>query len=220
MANSSDRLRETVKAEAFLWGAEVAESYYGIAASHMDAQWDTIIQPILAQYSIDYSSIIDFAAGYGRNTRKLLEAGAGHVTMVDVNPECVAHLETHFPRDRTSAVLNDGAGLAGLDTSAFSFLYTFDAMVHFDLEIIISYIPEFARVLRPGAYAFVHHSNYTANPGGDFRENPHWRNFMSAAIFKHVAVRSGFDVIQQETFSWGEPDIDCITVLHRKMPTA
>jgi hypothetical protein len=38
---------------------------------------------------------------------------------------------------------------------------------------------------------------------------------MSAAIFKHIAVRSGFDVIQQKTFSWGEPDIDCITVLQR-----
>ena len=220
MTNSSDRLRETVKAEAFLWGAEVAELYHGIAASHMDAQWDTIIQPILAQYSIDYSSTIDFAAGYGRNTRKLLDAGAEHVTMVDVNPDCVAHLINDFPRDRTTAVLTDGTSLSHLKTAAFTFLYTFDAMVHFDLEIVMSYIPEFARVLRPGAYAFVHHSNYTANPGGDFRENPHWRNFMSAAIFKHIAVRSGFDVIQQETFRWGEPDIDCITVLYRKMPTA
>jgi SAM-dependent methyltransferase len=215
MTNPSDRLLETVQAEAFHWGAETTESYHGAAASHMDQQWKTLIGPILAHYPIDYSRTIDFAAGYGRNTRKLLEAGAGHVTMVDVNPECVAHLETNFPRDRTSVVLNDGAGLVSLDTSAFTFLYTFDSMVHFDLEIVISYIPEFARVLKPGAHAFVHHSNYSANPGGDFRQNPHWRNFMSAAIFKHIAVRSGFDVIQQETFSWGEPDIDCITVLHR-----
>jgi ubiquinone/menaquinone biosynthesis C-methylase UbiE len=215
MTNPSDRLRETVQAEAFHWGAETAVSYHGVAASHMDQQWKTLIEPVLAHYPIDYSRTIDFAAGYGRNTRKLLEAGAAHVTMVDVNPECVAHLETHFPRDRTSAVLNDGAGLAGLDTSAFTFLYTFDAMVHFDLEIVISYIPEFARVLKLGAHAFVHHSNDAANPGGDFRQNPHWRNFMSAAIFKHIAVRSGFDVIRQETFSWGEPDIDCITVLQR-----
>jgi hypothetical protein len=38
---------------------------------------------------------------------------------------------------------------------------------------------------------------------------------MSAAIFKHIAVRFAFDVSRQETFSWGEPDINCITVLHR-----
>jgi SAM-dependent methyltransferase len=215
MTSSSDRLHETVQAEAFHWGAENASSYHGAAARDMDQQWKTLISPILARYPIDYRKTVDFAAGYGRNTRKLLEAGAGHVTMVDVNPECVAQLETCFPRYRTSAVLNDGTGLVGLDTSVFTFLYTFDAMVHFDLEIVMSYVPEFARVLKPGAHAFVHHSNYTANPGGDFRQNPHWRNFMSADIFKHIAVRSGFDVIQQQTFSWGEPDIDCITVLQR-----
>jgi hypothetical protein len=106
-------------------------------------------------------------------------------------------------------------GLASLETAAFTFLYTFDAMVHFDLEIVLSYITEFSRVLEDGAYAFVHHSNYTANPGGDFRDNPHWRNFMSAGIFKHVAVRSGFTVVQQRIFSWGEPDNDCISVLCR-----
>lgn len=72
-------------------------------------------------------------------------------------------------------MLNDGTGLVGLDTSAFTFVYTFDSMVHFDLEIVMSYIPEFARVLKPAAHAFVHHSNYTANPGGDFRQNPHWK---------------------------------------------
>jgi ubiquinone/menaquinone biosynthesis C-methylase UbiE len=215
MGNSSDRLRETVKAEAFHWGAEVAVAYHGRAAFDMDGQWKTLIEPILAQFPIDYNRTIDFAAGYGRNTRKLLEAGAEHVTMVDVNPECIAHLEKHFPHDRTAALLNDGMGLSALETAAFTFLYTFDAMVHFDLEIIIAYITEFSRVLTPGAYAFVHHSNYTANPGGDFRQNPHWRNFMSAGIFKHIAMRSGFDVIQQKMFSWGELPIDCITVLRR-----
>lgn len=217
MTSSPDRLHEIVKAEAFYWGAETAVSYHGTAASDMDAQWETLIKPLLARYPIDYSRTIDFAAGYGRNTRKLLEAGAEHVTMVDVNPDCVQHLEKNFPRDCTTAVSNDGEGLSGLNTEAFTFLYTFDAMVHFDLEIVLSYIPEFARVLKPGAYAFVHHSNYTANPGRDFRENPHWRNFMSAAIFKHIAVRSGFDVAQQEIFNWGDPDIDCITIMRRRV---
>jgi ubiquinone/menaquinone biosynthesis C-methylase UbiE len=215
MTTSSDRLRETVKAEAFHWGAETAVSYHSRAASDMDQQWKTLIEPILAQFPIDYNRTIDFAAGYGRNTRKLLEAGAGHVTMVDVNPDCIAHLEKHFPKDRTAALLNDGMGLSTLETAAFTFLYTFDAMVHFDLEIVIAYITEFSRVLTPGAYAFVHHSNYTANPGGDFRCNPHWRNFMSAGVFKHVASRSGFDVVHQSILSWGEPDNDCITMLRR-----
>lgn len=215
LTKTSNRLLDTVKTDAFHWGAATADSYHGKAASHMEAQWNVLIGPILAKYPINYRRTIDFAAGYGRNTQKLLEAGAEHVTMVDVNPECISQLELRFPRDRTTAILNNGFDLSGLDTSAFTFLYTFDAMVHFDLEIVLSYVDEFARVLEPKSYAFIHHSNYTSNPGGDFRQNPHWRNFMSADIFKHVALRSGFSVDQQTIFSWGEPDNDCITVLRR-----
>ena len=116
MTSSSDRLRKIVAAEAFHWGAETAVSYHGRAASEVDEQWKTIVEPILAQLPIDYSKTIDFAAGYGRNVRKLLEAGAAHVTMVDVNPDCVAHLKKNFPRERTSAHLNDGMTLSALKT--------------------------------------------------------------------------------------------------------
>jgi ubiquinone/menaquinone biosynthesis C-methylase UbiE len=213
---SPSHLSNIVRSESLHWGDDVAASYHGVAETHIDQQWQDLISPILKEYPIDYSKTIDFAAGYGRSTRKFLEHGAAHVTMVDVNPGCIAHVRATFPSDNTTAVLNDGFDLSALETEAFTFLYTFDAMVHFDLEIVLSYIPEFARVLRPGAYAFVHHSNYTANPGGDFRENPHWRNFLSAGIFKHVATRSGFVVLRQEIFSWGEPDNDCFTVLLRQ----
>jgi SAM-dependent methyltransferase len=213
---SPSHLSDIVRSESLHWGDDVAASYHAVAETHIDQQWQDLISPVLRKYPIDYSKTIDFAAGYGRNTRKLLEHGAAHVTMIDVNPACIAHVRATFPPDKTTAMLNDGFDLSALETGAFTFLYTFDAMVHFDLEIVLSYIPEFARVLRPGAYAFVHHSNYTANPGGDFRENPHWRNFMSAGIFKHVAARSGFEVLGQTIFNWGEPDNDCITVLLRQ----
>jgi hypothetical protein len=39
---------------------------------------------------------------------------------------------------------------------------------------------------------------------------------MTAGIFKHVAMRNGFDVVEQWIFSWGEPDNDCITVLRKR----
>lgn len=74
MTKRSDRLHKTVKAEAFLWGADTAISYHDRAASHMDGQWKALIEPLLAQYPIDYDRTIDFAAGYGRNSRKLRRA--------------------------------------------------------------------------------------------------------------------------------------------------
>jgi ubiquinone/menaquinone biosynthesis C-methylase UbiE len=92
-------------------------------------------------------------------------------------------------------------------------------MVHFDIEIVLSYIAEFARVLKPGGTAFIHHSNFTGRPGSSFKDNPHWRNFMSATIFKHSAIRNGFEVLEQKLLNWAGEDIDCLTVM-RRLPAA
>jgi SAM-dependent methyltransferase len=214
--SKADRLADIVSREAFHWGEAVSEAYHGLAASHMDGQWAGILKPFFDRHPFDLSRAIDFAAGYGRNSRKLLEAGAGHVTAIDVNPDCIAVLRASLPAGRFSVIQNDGASLTGVDSETFSFLYSYDAMVHFDLEIVVAYMPEFARVLKPGAYALIHHSNYAANPGEDFRDNPHWRNFMAAGVFKHIAARCGFIVAEQVIFSWGEAiESDCITVMRK-----
>jgi ubiquinone/menaquinone biosynthesis C-methylase UbiE len=215
--NKNEHLSKIVASEAFHWGNNVAVDYHGLAASHMDAHWSTIIFPILSSYQIDMSETIDFACGRGRNARKLKKAGAGNLTLVDVNAENIDYCDQNLvPLGGYSTFLNNGYDLHPLPSQAYTFVYSFDAMVHFDLEIVLSYITEFARVLRPGGFAFIHHSNFTGNPGGSFQQNPHWRNFMSAAIFKHAAVHSGSDVLRQETFAWGGvADIDCITVMRR-----
>jgi SAM-dependent methyltransferase len=86
--------------------------------------------------------------------------------------------------------------------------YSFDAMVHFDMEIVMAYIREAYRVVRPGGHAFLHYSNYTAAPGGDFRNSPHWRNFMSIPLFTHLALKTGFHVARSQTIAWG--GVECL----------
>lgn len=208
------RLKDVVANEALLWGDAVGASYHDVADSHMDGQWEAIIKPALAGVGVDLSRCADFACGRGRNGWKLLREGAGHVTMIDVNEENVRFCAARAHAKVRAAKVN-GLDLAGIDDGAFTFFYSFDAMVHFDLEIIASYIPEFHRVMTPGAIALLHHSNYDANPGGDFRSNPHMRNFMTARIFRHLAVKSGFEVLRQVILPWGQLDSDCITVLRK-----
>lgn len=217
MNTQASYLLRIVKDEAMLWGEDVAEAYHKRASEHMDAQWNDLLAPFFARHQFDLTRVIDFAAGFGRNTHKLLEAGAKEVIAVDVNADCINRLTSEFPGKSVRAVLVDGYDLAPLPERAATFLYTFDAMVHFDLEIVIAYLREFYRVLSPNSGALIHHSNYDGSPGSDFRQNPHWRNFMTAGVFRHIAMRSGFDVLQQAVFSWGEAkDSDCITVLRRK----
>ena len=94
-------------------------------------------------------------------------------------------------------------------------------MVHFDMEVIQVYIKEISRVLRPNGHAFLHCSNYTKSPGGDFRKNPHWRNFFSAEILLHLAQRSGLTVSKIAKTPWGGiEELDCMALLHRPSTTA
>ena len=89
--------------------------------------------------------------------------------------------------------------------------------MHFDENIIAGYLPEFARVLRPGGKALVHHSNRIGDPGRDFRKNPHWRNSMSAELFCDLATREGLAVLEQQVIDWFEvPKLDCVSVLQRR----
>jgi SAM-dependent methyltransferase len=208
------RLAELVKKEAFYWGNSVADAYHKAAAADMDSHWERHIWPMLSRYPIDFSRTMDFACGYGRNARKLREVGAKLVTLVDVHSENVAYCEDNLvPLGGFDVFQNTGYDLMGIQSGAYTHIYSFDSMVHFDLEIVLSYIAEFARVLQPGGTAFVHHSNCTARPGASFRDNPHWRNFMSDAIFRHASIRNGFQILDQQRLSWAGEDIDCVTLM-------
>jgi SAM-dependent methyltransferase len=212
-----ERLATIVSKEAMEWGDNVADAYHRVAASHMDDHWRGIIWPILSRHDIDFSTTMDFACGYGRNARKLKEVGAGLITLVDVNPDNIAFCQANLvPLGGYETFLNSGFDLEGIPSEKYTHVYSFDAMVHFDLEIVLSYIAEFARVLKPGGTAFIHHSNFTGHPGSPFKDNPHWRNFMSAIIFRHAGIRNGFEILEQKPLDWAGEGIDCVTMMRRQ----
>ena len=95
-------------------------------------------------------------------------------------------------------------------------MFSYDAMVHFEYTAVLGYVAEAYRVLAPGGKALMHHSNYDRNPGGFYRDNPHWRNFMTKALFGHAALRAGFTVLEQEVTHWNRDEgIDCISLVEK-----
>lgn len=192
--------------------------YFAEAEPAMDWQLHDIITPFLARYrgEIDYTSVLDFAAGHGRNSAWLQEP-AKDLTLVDINKENVKIWKERFGTNkRFTYLITDGASLKGIKNNSITFLYSFDSMVHFDNDVITAYIPEFWRVLKQGCYGFCHHSNYTGNPGGRFQDNPDWRNFMSKELFAHTLIKNGFEVVEQMPLAWGGiAELDCITLFRK-----
>ena len=55
--------------------------------------------------------------------------------------------------------LGDGFRLTPIRDGAVSLVFSYDSLVHVEMDTIASYAPEIHRVLEPGGYAFIHHSN-------------------------------------------------------------
>jgi ubiquinone/menaquinone biosynthesis C-methylase UbiE len=208
----SQSVAEIARKEGFFWGE--SSGYFDAAERGIDAHWSSIVGPMVD--GLPRRTVLDLASGHGRNAQRLA-VGAQHVYCVDVNPENIAFLHQRFKGDDRFTILhNNGVDLAGIADDSIELFYCFDAMVHFDIEIVQSYIKEAFRVTRAGGHAFVHASNFTGNPGGDFRDNPHWRNFMSFDILKHFALKAGFNIARARTIAWGDvADLDCAFLLHK-----
>jgi ubiquinone/menaquinone biosynthesis C-methylase UbiE len=205
---------EIAKKEGFFWGDEVKAAYFDAAENFMDLHWAEIISPFIGD--IQYETALDLASGHGRNALRLGQK-ASLVYCVDINPENIQFLKNRFSSDPKYVVLqNDGTSVPFISDNCIDLFYCYDALVHFDLEIVQCYLKEAYRVIRSGGRAFIHCSNYTGNPGGNFRDNPHWRNFMSCEIFTHLARKADLTVLRADKLAWGGvPDLDCLFLLRK-----
>lgn len=214
-------LDDLVRDEALLWGDSATEIYFEPAARNMDVQWTNYIWPFLSKFPIDYTHTVELSCGHGRNSEKLAER-ATTLTLVDVNSENIAFCQKKFAGRNFNYVVNNGYDFTGVPDGSATFFYCFDSAVHFDIEIVISYIKDFQRILAPGAYGFMHHSNDTRTPGLDFRQHPEWRNFMSKEVFKHVCIRNGLAIVDQHVLNWGQPkkfpNTDCFSLFRKPVP--
>ncbi len=187
--------------------------YYDEAESSMAVQWESIIYPFIE--GSDFSKTVDLAAGHGRNTLHLKEV-AQKIIIVDINQENLDYCQERFKEDpQISFVKTDGTGLQEIPDESITFIYCWDAMVHFDSDVVRSYLKEFNRVLVSGGRGFCHHSNYTENPGGDVHNNPGWRNFMSSALFAHYCAKENLNIVQQTVMDWGVSALDCLSLFEK-----
>jgi len=197
----------------------VSSKYYDIAEKS-NPFWDDNFIFFQLFRKLDLTKIVEIACGHGRHVIHYVNI-APSITLVDINKENIEFCKNRFSEfDKIEYIVNDGTHLTGISNGSATAVICYDSMVHFELLDIAIYLKEIYRILSVGGMALLHHSNYCGNPGAEYTKNPHLRNFMSHAIFKHLALRSNLTVLQQNILNWGSGDefyssIDCLTLLAR-----
>jgi SAM-dependent methyltransferase len=155
------------------------------------------------------SRLLEIGPGYGRWTELLL-GECQRLIGVDLTERC-----TEVCRERFGATgaaefwVNDGQSLAMIPSESIDFAFSLDSLVHAEAPQLVGYLRELARTLKPGAAAFIHHSNlgaYADPTTGNLpipTEDRHWRApTVSARLVREACRDAGLFCRTQEIINW------------------
>jgi SAM-dependent methyltransferase len=177
------------------------------------AEWFSTIMPRIGAV-LPASSVLEIGPGFGRWTEFLLRFCNSYCG-VDLSDRCINECRRRFnERPNADFFHNDGKSLAQVSRPRFDLIFSFESLVHADLDAMSHYVPQIVRLLAPDGVAFLHHSNMAAFPGvsyGNRSEN------VSAEIIGGLVQENGGRLLVQERLSWGEvPLSDCFSMFCRE----
>lgn len=193
------------------------ENYFDMAESavSMNVFWDkdSVIYKMFSKLDLD--NVIELAVGRGRHVR-MYEQKANHIVLVDILQKNIDFCKERFKENKKiDYYCNNGYNLNQLKDNEYSALFTYDAMVHFEMMDIFEYLKDIHRVLRKGGMALFHHSNNTSSYKNSFYNATSGRSYMSKDLFAYLAYRAGFEIVEQQVIDWGVKDLDCISLVRK-----
>lgn len=198
------------------WDAEGAWDTFGdgeawsAAWGSSEKLWRGSLLPRIGKL-LPAESILEIAPGHGRFSRFLIPQTERY-RGVELSGRCRDFCRRRFASAGHAAFFrNDGMTLPMIEDRSCRFIFSFDSLVHAEMDVMESYIGECLRVLAPGGTAFLHHSHM-----GAFSDpmNCAWRAYdVSAASVRAVIEKKGGAAFLQECVNWiGEDRLtDCFT---------
>ncbi len=180
------------------------------------AMWLTVMYPRLWSF-IPCKEILEIGPGMGRWTQFLIQF-CDRFVGVDLAEKCVAACKQRFLGfQKASFIANDGTTIDCVVDSSVDLVFSFDSLVHAELPVFESYIPQILAKLNAYGVAFIHHSNLHAI-SVTLAENRHNRaTSVSGEIVAGLVGSSGGKLLVQETINWGGAEMtDCLTLFCRK----
>jgi ubiquinone/menaquinone biosynthesis C-methylase UbiE len=214
-----------------LQGDEWSEAWGG-----PELQWLHTVLPRIQSF-IPTDNILEIAPGFGRWTR-FLAPNCKQLIGIDLNRNCTEACKKRFADSpHAQFYANNGKSLEVVPPDSIDFIFSFDSLVHADLDVIDAYLSQFPRIMKKKGAAFIHHSNCGENfqrplvrgmlrvpllrryirtySRFGIRENHHWRSEnVSAEAVRRLCTRYGLKCTRQESVNWGEDFLnDCFSII-------
>lgn len=155
----------------------------------------SVIQDLIEPHVRRGSVVVEIGPGGGRWT-EVLQRLASRLYLVDVSETPLNLCRERFSsRGHIEYLLSDGRSLPVQD-AAIDVIWSFDCFVHINPLDIRQYFHEFARALRPGGLALIHHAG-PPQPGRPLRSG--MRSDMTDRMAVQFAGDAGLEVVSQTT---------------------
>ncbi len=151
-------------------------------------QWkQSLLSCVLERWVAAGSRILEIGPGSGRWTAHLLPRARDYVG-IDISSACIEKCASLF-RDNSHArfIVGSGSDLSGVADTSIDVIWSFDVFVHINRREIDAYAREFARVLKPGALAVIHHGTVGGSAGG-------WRSDLTNEALGEILGSLGLEV--------------------------
>ena len=198
-----------------------------------DVQWYWSIYPRIRQH-LPASTILEIGPGHGRWSHYLREH-CQTLILLDISETCIHACKERFGSDNMVYRVGDGKRFPSIEDASVDFVFSFESLVLSELDVLEAYLSELERVLKPGAKAFLHHSNLGAYPlyfrfkdlvpkkarrslkrAGLLDYDEMRAPSVTAALFSEAAERCRLSCLTQELIPWGGKRlIDCFSVIEK-----
>lgn len=154
----------------------------------------SVVEALMLPQVSRRGDVLEIGPGGGRWSSTLHEL-ANRLILVDVSATCIETCRTKFGHlSHVEFLVGDGRTLNGVNDASIDLIWSFDAFVHISAADTRSYFQEFARVLRPGGRAIIHHPGVGPIRGG-------FRSDTTTEAVQRIAHEAGLRV-QSQIDSW------------------
>jgi ubiquinone/menaquinone biosynthesis C-methylase UbiE len=174
----------------------------------VSAEWKQgLIDEFLIPNVPEGGVVLEIGPGGGRWT-EILQRRAGRLVVADVSDQALANCRERFRGcANIEYLLGDGRTVAVADSTVDA-IWSYDVFVHINPVNARSYVREFARVMRPGSRAVIHHP-------GRVRHNPS-RSDLTDAMVADFCAEAGLEiVVQTSKFALGTNRGDVLSLIQK-----